>query len=780
MSVLNENTLIGASAAGGYDIPNSLRFNDDDSAYLSRTPSSAGNRKTWTFSAWVKRGNIGLRAELFSANATTPHNIRFNGDALQIFRYSGGYTWNVITAQLFRDTSAWYHIVVAYDTTQSTAADRVIVYVNGVVITSYSTAVYPGLDTIYEINSAAMHTIGTTANIATHHDGYLSEVNFIDGQALTPDDFGEFGDYGEWLPKKYAGTYGTNGFYLDFKDSGTLGNDAAGSNNWTPTNLAATDQMLDSPTNNFATWNPINNTSTGTFKEGNLYMVEPGTVASYFAQGTFGLSSGKWYFEANLLTPSSNGSCRFGVSKNNGTGASDIAIYNGTGQYEIEGTTTTGKATYSTGAIIGCALDLDSNTIEWFNNSTSQGSVSISATEWTTHLRIYAKSGLTVKVVANFGQDSSFAGNKTAQGNSDSNGIGDFYYAPPTGFLALCTKNLPDATVVPSEHFNTVLYTGNGSTNAITGVGFQSDFTWLKKRNGTSNHLVVDAVRGDFKIYPNLTNSEDAANDFDSFDSDGFTVSSTSNNSNASGSTYAAWNWKAGGTGVSNTDGSITSSVSANVDAGFSVVSYTGNVTAGATVGHGLSIAPEMVIVKNRDQADKWAVYASSLTATTFLSLNQTSAAVTSSLYWNNTEPTSSVFSLGTTSPVNATTEDYIAYAFHSVDGYSKVGSYTGNGSDDGTFVYTGFRPAYVMIKRTDGTGNWDTMDTARDIDNVVSQILRVNTSGAEITSGGGNTKDYLSNGFKLKGTGSDINASGGTYIYLAFAESPFKHSNAR
>ena len=331
-----------------------------------------------------------------------------------------------------------------------------------------------------------------------------------------------------------------------------------------------------------------------------------------------------------------------------------------------------------------------------------------------------------------------------------------------------------------------MLYTGNSSTgHAITGVGFQPDLTWVKNRDATNWHNLVDSVRtvSAGTIYSNATSPEsgDAVN-FSSFDSDGFTVENDSN-FNTNNENYASWNWKAGGTASSNTDGTITSSVSANTDAGFSIVSYTGTGSA-ATIGHGLSSAPEMVIVKNRDQTDAWQVYCASNTAapeTDYLVLNDNAAANGGADRWNDATPSASVFTIGDGVEVNTNTEDYIAYCFHSVDGYSKVGSYTGNGNADGPFIYTnGFRPAFVMIKRTDSTGTWEMYDTARDTYNPYGLVLTANSSDAESDVRSGYPADILSNGFKLRHTGAAVNASSGTYIYLAFAESPLKYSRGR
>ena len=385
----------------------------------------------------------------------------------------------------------------------------------------------------------------------------------------------------------------------------------------------------------------------------------------------------------------------------------------------------------------------------------------------------------------NFGQDSTFAGATTAGGNQDANGIGDFKYAPPAGYLALCTANLPTPTIVDgSEHFNTVLYTGDGTaSHDISGVGFSPDFIWIKSRSNTYNHQLQNTVAGITKtLLSDATNAETPTPRVNSVSSDGFNVYNSAQ-TNGNNSTFVAWNWKAGGTAVSNTDGSITSQVSANVDAGFSIVSYVGNSTSGATIGHGLSSAPEMLILKNRDSASlSWPVYHAKNTSapeTDYLYLNHTQATVDQIKFWNDTAPTSTVFSIGDSSTPNSNGAAYIAYCFHSVDGYSKVGSYTGNGSSDGPFVFTGFRPAWVMVKRTDSTADWYLYDAKRNAYNLVNGILQPNESDAEATSSN-NSMDFTSNGFKLRGSGATINASGGTFIYLAFAESPFKYANAR
>jgi len=326
----------------------------------------------------------------------------------------------------------------------------------------------------------------------------------------------------------------------------------------------------------------------------------------------------------------------------------------------------------------------------------------------------------------------------------------------------------------PSDYFNTVLYTGNGTARTISGVGFQPDWVWIKDRDNAFNHQAFDVVRGaDQALLPNTTSAETDFNSFVSFDSDGFSVTGA-NGTNTNSAGLVAWNWLAGGTASSNTDGSITSSVSANTTSGFSIVSYTGT-GANATVGHGLTgMTPKMVIVKGRDTAVNWYVYHYSTGNQTYLNLNGTGATGTpNSAYWNSTSPTSSVFSLGTGGDVNGSGQSKIAYCFADVKGYSKFGKYTGNGSADGTFVYTGFKPAFVLIKRTSSAGNnWQLYDNKRNAFNVINNVLFPNLSDAEATQSTTNI-DMLSQGFKLRGNSATVNGSGDSYIYMAFAENP-------
>jgi hypothetical protein len=326
----------------------------------------------------------------------------------------------------------------------------------------------------------------------------------------------------------------------------------------------------------------------------------------------------------------------------------------------------------------------------------------------------------------------------------------------------------------PTDHFNTVLYTGTGASLANTGVGFQPDFTWIKGRSGATEHVLTDSVRGvTIELSSNDTGADETvAQGLTAFGTDGFTVG-TDGSYNTSSATYASWNWKAGGTAVSNTAGTITSSVSANTTSGFSVVTYTG-VTGNYTVGHGLTgMTPKMVIVKSRDSARNWVAYHHAMGANNWIYPNLNLPKSPDVNYWNNSHPTSSVFSISNTNypENNADGEDYVAYCFADVKGFSKFGSYVGNGSADGTFVYTGFKPAFVLIKVTSGANNWYLLDNKRNSYNVVNHELYPDLSDAEATR---DIADFLSNGFKLRITSGGYNGSGSSYIYMAFAEQPF------
>nr|BAR20563.1 hypothetical protein [uncultured Mediterranean phage uvMED] len=811
--------ILGGNGAVAVGEANSLRFNDGDSAKLARTPSGAGNKKTWTWSGWVKRSNLGAIQGLFTVDTGSGESALgfLADDTLRFFLNIAPNYPTIVPNQVFRDTSSWYHIVVSVDTTQSTESNRVKIYVNGSQVTSFSSASYPSQNVDTEFNTTNPHEIGFYSNQtggAGHFDGYMAEAHFIDGTAKAPTDFGEFDSTsGIWKPIEYSGSYGTNGFKLNFSDSGSLGADSSGNgNNFTATNLASTDQTTDTPQNNFATWNtviPMN--STMTMAEGNL----EGKTGSNYASGasntwfsTMGVSSGKWYAEFKMTQNSASYGSLVGVSYDIDTNqqgstanannfcqhssmtsgwgySNDGSWFNGA-NYDLSGTD---YDTYTTNDIIGVALDLDNSKLYWSKNGTYQNSanpetgsngISIDANEEYYFAISDTSLGNTYTFQANFGNPVY----SITSGNNDDNGYGNFEYAPPSGYLALCTQNL--ATELSptiddgSAYFHTQLYTGNGTSQTITNDAysgdFQPDFLWIKNRQQSDWHNLINSTVGATKrIASNNNLAENTnANNVSAFASDGFSVGSD-HNTNANGENYVAWQWKAnGGTTSSNTDGSITSTVSANQTAGFSVVSYTGTGSGSTTVGHGLAKVPAMIIVKDRGQARSWNVYHQSIGNNSGVNLNGTGAqSGADSGWWNNTSPTSSVFTLGTYANESS---DYVSYCFAEIEGYSKIGKYTGNGNADGTFVYTGFKPAWVMIKRTDASGdNWVICDNKRDTFNVMENILLPNTGSAEFDE---TSFDFLSNGFKLRQSAGTYNASGGTIIYMCFASSPFVDSN--
>jgi len=1105
MSVIGSNILAGASGQGGeYTIDESLRFNASQSSYLSWTPSTTGNRKTWTWSAWVKRGTLATRQQLFSAyNPSNSLYIEFvnSTDTLRIIEGGGG--TNLTTTQVFRDSSAWYHIVVAWDTTQATASNRVKIYLNGSQITSFGTSTYPTLNLDGDINNTILHNVGCYASGAFFFDGYITEVNFIDGQALDASSFGEFDSVtGVWKPAKYTGTYGNNGFYLPMQldntvegfntvtwrgngstqkitgvgfspslvwiknrstgydhelldvvrgatknlksnqtsaeatfnsltsfdsDGFTVGSDLganesgagivawcwdAGSSTVSNTDGSITSSVRANPAYGFSVvtftgdangsstvghglgvapdvvivkrrdvadgW-PVYHSSLGVSKLIELHSTSAEQAASNYwgsaiTSTTFGLSAGG----SNNRSGSSNVAYCFsevdGFSKfgsYTGTGSAGLSITTGfkpafvmikrtdavnnwvmvdatrdglpvagktiyanasnaeadldrlsftdtgftltqggsgfldqnasggtyiymafkdtreyaywlddsgnnndwqpNGGITTESTVTDTPTPYADGgnyctlnpldtypamqsSVVNGNLELNANTASG-GNGTSNGTIAVNSGKWyfeaelsgysgSSPLRagwnsvtggVGAGAGITGaykevssnqtviiavdldNLLAWVGSNGSWdAGNPSTgtggtsidllgylavpfvRDNSGTAGNGGkwtvnfgqrpFAYTPPTGFLPLHTGNLPDSAIVDgSEYFNPVLYTGNnGSNRAITGVGFAPDLVWLKCRSSAYNHRLVDKLQGvSSTLASNLTSAAvDASSEFNSLDSDGFTITQGSSfEFNANAQTYVAWNWKANGAGVSNTDGSITSTVSANPTAGFSIVTYTGTGSV-ATVGHGLGATPDVIISKSRDAGENWGVYHKSVGATAVTLLNSTGVPITTASAYNNTNPTSAVFTVNSSGTTNNSGQDYVAYCFADVEGYSKFGSYEGNSNSNGPFIYCGFRPAWLMVKNIDyGSTNsdWVIHDSKRNVYNVADHHLEANTSNAEDGDARPIDVDFLSNGFKIRTDGSYYeNNNTQTYIYMAFAENPFKNSLAR
>ena len=557
-------------AAGPFEVSRSLRFNSGDSSELVRTPSSASNRRTWTWSGWIKRSKGAASKHVFDTGQSPAYTgLYFEGnDRLDFRGYAGGYVWRLLSTQVFRDFSAWMHVVLQFNTVASTASDRAKVWVNGQQITAWDTANYPSQNYEGGVNNTAVHKIGGFFG-SGYYDGYLGEINFVDGSALDHLSFGEFDDNGVWQAIDTAGlSFGTNGFRLKFDDNSSnaaLGTDSSGnSNTWTVNNLTA------------------------------------------------------------------------------------------------------------------------------------------------------AAAGL-------------------------------------------ATAN---------QGFDVVTYTGNGGTQSISSLAFQPDFVWIKGRNTNSSfNVLVDSVRGvQNTLFSEQSVAELVRNTVTSFNSDGFTVGNYGNN-NTNNNTYVAWCWKAGGAAVSNTDGTITSQVSASTDYGFSVCTFTSPASGNFTFGHGLSTAPSLVFMKDRENAGNWHIYHSSVSTDTSKYLVFTNSALsTYSNVWGAALPTSSVFGLGVGASIVANA-DAVAYCWSEVAGFSKFSSYAGSNSSQ--TIECGFKPAFVMIKCTTSGNDWIIQDNARGV-----EVLYPNLWSAEF---GGNYVSFTSTGFTLNTSDGRSNSSGDTYIYAAYAEKPDK-----
>ena len=748
------------SRSATYEIEQSLRF--DGGASLSRSGTIKGAS---TFSVWIKRGKLNDTLGVLGLREGSTSNYKqlfFEGsgyDSLGFDNSSGG---NAYSNNKFRDPAAWFHVVVVSNTTGTGSK----MYINGEEVSYRLQNTTTSSDTTGTIYIGALNGGGSQFN------GYLAELHIVDS-ALDPTDFAEEDENGVWRPIEFTGSYGSNGVYLKFDETAAngIGHDHSGNgNNFTASGFTTTgaqrDTVTDTPTDNHCTLNNIDQTESGylssfVFSEGNLKIAFPSSPPTDFVSGTL-FSTGAWYAEVECISVTRNanvnvlepGALGFvGSAPGNRTNPSSGYSYSNSGNIRHGGVDESGAASWTAGDVIGVACNVDGNSLRFYKNGVLQKTYTTTRTEPMT-----------------IGCDGTDGG-----GNSSSFFINcgqqPYQYTPPTGFTALSTKNLPAPTIKDgSKNFNTVKFTAG--TTTVSGVGFQPDWVWAKNRDQSYNHRLIDAVRGvKNDLYSNATTAEQT-NQSDSlltFTSDGFTHGKFGS---ADAENFVAWNWKANGSGSSNTDGDITSTVSANATAGFSIVTYTGTGTAGDGFGHGLGVAPKMVLIKGRSNADNWHVYHESNGNTGGTFLNLTNAFTTSQYFWNNTSPSSTVVTLSSSASNNQSGVTYVAYCFAEVEGYSKFGSYTGNGSaNEGPFLYCGFKPAWWMVKRTDSTESWYIRDTTRDSINPISDALNPNASDAEGSYG---SFDFLSNGIKIRESGTGSNTSGGTYIYAAFAENPF------
>ena len=798
MSSLGSPNPLLFGAAKGYEIERSLRFNSDDSAYLTWDPSSAGSRRAWTFSFWAKISKVDHQHCFFSFGPNSTNRVQFMLETsgklnLEANNNSSSAACQLMSSSLYRDTSAWYHIVVKMDTEQSTASNRTKIFVNGVdIVDQLGTVNYPAEDDDLQLgldNGNAIH-IGKRSYSSNYLQGYMAEFHYIDGTALDADSFGETdSDTGQWIPKEYEGSHGSNGCYLKFSDNSgttatTLGKDSSGNgNNWTPNNFSVAagtgcDSMIDTPTNNFATLNSLENGyGTATYSNGNLEVAASNAWVPM--RGSMAVRSGKYYWEVY----GADGNTFIGVAPINTDLATInpmlrdgvIVYYGSDGKKRIDGTFTTYGSAYGSSNVIGVALDIDNGKLYFSEDNTWQNSGDpTSGATGTGAINLSDATGLVGSDIIPF-----FCKNGTQfQVNF---GQRAFTHTPPTGYETLCSTNLPVPAIKNGKnHFNIELYTGNDSDgHARTGLGFQPNLVWIKDRGDGNHHRVYDSVRG---VNAALLTSDGNAEDqyatygqFESFDSDGFTVGIGTGNSGQRGEAtnsaepHVAWCWKE------------------SPSAGFDIVSYEGNGSGPRTISHNLGVKPHLIICKNREQDTNWMTYHKDVGAEKFVYLNTDAVEMDDAAAWNDTEPTETVFTVNADQMNNGNGDDIIAYVFTSVEGFSSFGVYEGNGATDGTFVYTGFRPSLVILKRVETTPNayWNIYDSARDPYNSGTTAdfkrLLAHSSGAEVTNHANYTPpDLLSNGFKLRHGSADKNYSGKKFIYLAFAETPFKYANAR
>ena len=733
---LLSNTGIRAGASGvvasdPYNVKRSARFNNDDGAYLNWTPVAAGNQKTWTFSCWLKRSTFG--GAKFGIFGTTTTGIIFDdsygGDRIRYVHPNGNIT--KYSNVLYRDPSAWYHIVVVLDTTDGTQEDRLRFYVNNERVTDWHTNTLTDLTQNVDlaINSAAAHDIGRF-NGGSYFDGYITDIHFIDGTAKAAGDFAKTDSNGQWVPKKYTGSYGTNGFHLamDPANGGTTYSD--GTNNDGDSTGKVNSFIIDA--------DPVST----------AFSYAPGpTNTTYGPQNLFNFATAGIYtsytgYNSQAYTIDMHALGSFGTITSLKVKVADL----GYDPWQI-------SVLDSSKSIIGSAQTIDGADVNWrtIPVSGTPRYLKFDNIDNGANRRCFFAgieiNGLVLTDHSAIGYDSS--------GNENHwHGNNIFSHEAAVG----------------NANFKTVTYEGTGSSNTIN-VGLEPGLVWIKNTGVTEKHVLSDTVRGAGKmLYSDNTGAgDDDTSRFAAFTSTGFTVAGTHASTNTDGNNFVAWCWKAGGAASSNSDGSVTSSVSANTDAGFSIVSYTGTGSA-TTVGHGLGKKPDLMIAKNRDATFDWSVWHKDLGGDTkVLYLNTTSAVDTRADQWPSA-PTTSVANIGTNGGTNGNGNNHILYCWNEVEGYSKIGSYKGNGNAAGPLVQCGFTPAFILVKRVSNANDWTIYDTARDSIGSATNELYPNTTGAQWSSG---PIDINANGFQIKNTHTHLNASGDDYIFVAFAGSP-------
>ena len=797
------NILFGAAgfpvADLGNEINQSLRFRGSQN--LKRTLGTPTNQNNWTVSLWIKNAKLGSRGDFFdSSNVNPPNNSNlfemfFNGSGtLGLSKMSAA---QASTAQ-FRDTAAWYHVVITNDGTDIEG------YVNGTLVNTWS-----GQGGATAINTASQHCIGSENfhnGDGLFTEGYMAEFNFLDGTHLTPTSFGRTNEDGVWVPKAIAFTsdqYGNNGFRLTFDNSAGIGTDSAptggnhnSANNFTASGFDTTAisssnedndvDYKDTPTNNFATVSRLLGRSSDlNFEQGDL-RVQYGGGGSRCGMAGFGIpgGSGKWYWEVTLKEQKEgslgivsedydieNGANSFGTDTSNGGQGWEWILSEG--RRDNNNTETSNSHTVpNVGDTIGFLLDTTAGTCTIEINGVAQ--TSGNGAEYTnipTDKTIFPYFRL---------------GGASGDANLDWNFGQMAFQHEPANHKNLAANSLAEPSIKDGrDHFEVLTWDGNGTADrAITGLEFQPALVWIKNRDATNlDYIVADGIMGNNRrLRSNTSDAFGSTTDFRTFTSDGFTLGDQSiTNGSSSPNRYVAWCWNAPSSNTSNGDGDITTTIRANTDAGFCVMRFTGSTSA-QKLGHGLNAEPEFVISKCIGVGStSWQVYHKTLGVGSFLPFTTSEMSNISSFWGSASDWNATTCGCSNNDSDNNKTDEFMHwYIWHGVEGFSKFGDYTGNGNADGSFVHLGFKPALVVIRAaqtgTNGQEPWFVYDTARETNNPMNQPLEWNSQNAE----GATSRDIdiLSNGFKCRSAANQVNGSGTNYIYAAWAEHPFGGEN--
>lgn len=755
-----------------YGIAHAAQF-DGATGYLSWLPTAAGDRKTWTLSMWVARAGLAGYEQLLSASVNA--QLYFDATA-QTLRWAHNSSIQLNTECVFRDPCTFFHLVLVWDSANATHK----VYINGERVGAFTTEVYPALDLDGTVNAVITHNLGRYTAGLQYFSGIMADVHFIDGQALTPGAFGKRDvATGNWTARGYAGAYGDNGFYLDFSAAANLGADRSGNgNDWTVNGTIT--QVTSTPTNIYAVGNALG-TDGQALSNGNLDYssgaVQDATHATFLAPYDVPV-----YFEIlNDVSTSSGVATSFGLADAGHMQSGDLhtmgsgnpwwgLISSNTASLYGSGSSTLLSSRLLAGEVGQVFRDGDDVWVGkggfWYDGSGTFGGGDPSARTTPT----FTISGSSGKKLVPFA---------AAYGNSGTLRFreSDWTLTPPAGAMALCSNNLHKVTGSIRNHWSNTLFTLTGDAMSVTGVGFQPGFVLAKDRdNATARPELYDAARGPTKLLrTSLSNAEDTISGLTSFDADGFSLGNGSdiNSAAVASDSVIAWcanlpDTRASGWSV----GTITPIKEIYNDSAMfkmSVVTYTGNGTAGATIPHSLGVKPGVMIVKRLDATGNWAVYHSSLGATMALWLDLTNAASTASTYWNATAPTETLVSLGSDARVNANGGAYVAYLFAPSDGI-KIGDYVGNGNANGPLINEGISPVFELHKKTSAADDWIIQDNARSPNNPTGgKYLKPNSEAAEVASGDG--YDWLANGWKIRTTTSNANSSGGAYVYLMIGQ---------